>query len=368
VTNSGPEYKSGIWTYTAGIVGYAQAKGSITNCTNNGVITNGFATNGADQIRIGGVAGGADCGLIENCTNNGEVKDISNSFGGCIGGVIGCIKTNATTLTNCNNTKKVSALFSNEGKIGNKGSDGKVITENICAGGIVGLGAIALTMTRCDNTGAIELSEGGIGEYVYVGGLVGYGSSKVTIKNSNNTNSVINNFKSSTKLMMSGIVGQASSDLTLETCSNSGALTNNESSHSDKIAIGGLAGLCYNNTITGCSNTGNITNNCPVTANEYVGGFVGQIDMPGTNINPKTKITNCSYNAALSVKVASRQFSGALIGRLTDKSTDESASSVTGVTVKGSVAGTTLASDNFKTLCYGVSSNKKPTDGVTLAE
>jgi hypothetical protein len=368
VTNSGPEYKSGIWTYTAGIVGYAQAKGSITNCTNNGVITNGFATNGADQIRIGGVAGGADCGLIENCTNNGEVKDISNSFGGCIGGVIGCIKTNATTLTNCNNTKKVSALFSNEGKIGNKGGDGKAIAENICAGGIVGLGAIALTMTRCDNTGAIELSEEGIGEYVYVGGLVGYGSSKVTIKNSNNTNSVINNFKSSVKLMMSGIVGQASSDLTLETCSNSGALTNNESSHSDKIAIGGLAGLCYNNTITGCSNTGNITNNCPVTANEYVGGFVGQIDMPGTNINPKTKITNCSYNAALSVKVASRQFSGALIGRLTDKSTDESASSVTGVTVKGSVAGTTLASDNFKTLCYGVSSNKKPTDGVTLAE
>ena len=367
VTNSGPEYKSGIWTYTAGIVGYAQAKGSITSCTNNGVITNGFATNGADQLRIGGIAGGADCGLIENCTNNGEVKDISNSFGGCIGGVIGCIKTNATTLTNCNNTKKVSALFSNEGKIGNKDSDGKAIAENICAGGIVGLGAIALTMTRCDNTGAIELSEGGIGENVYVGGLVGHGSSKVTIKNSNNTNSVINNFKSSVKLMMSGIIGQASSDLTLETCSNSGALTNNESSHTDKIAIGGLAGLCYNNTITGCSNTGNITNSCAVTGNEYVGGFVGQIDMPSSSVNPKTTITNCSYDAALSVKVASREFSGALIGRLTDKS-DGSASTVTGVTVKGSVAEITLASDNFKTLCYGVSSNKKPTDGVTLAE
>jgi hypothetical protein len=98
-----------------------------------------------------------------------------------------------------------------------------------------------------------------------------------------------------------------------------------------------------------------------------VGGFIGQVDMPDKNINPKTKITNCSYNAALSVKVASREFSGALIGRLTDKS-DGSASTVTGVTVKGSVAGTTLASDNFKTLCYGVSSNKKPTDGVTLAE
>ena len=368
VTNSGPEYKSGIWTYTAGIVGYAQAKGSITNCTNNGVVTNGFATNGADQIRIGGVAGGADCGLIENCTNNGEVKDISNSFGGCIGGVIGCIKTNATTLTNCTNTKKVSALFSNEGKIGNKSGDGKAINENICAGGIVGLGAIALTMTKCDNTGAIELSEEGIGEYVYVGGLVGYGSSKVTIKNSNNTNSVINNFKSSVKLMMSGIVGQASSDLTLETCSNSGALTNNESSHSDKIAIGGLAGLCYNNTITGCSNTGNITNNCAVTGNEYMGGFVGQVDMPNSSTNPKTKITNCSYNAALSVKVASRQYSGALIGRLTDKSTDGSASTVTGVTVKGSVAGTTLSADTYKSYCFGVSSNYKKDTGITLAE
>ena len=368
VTNSGPEYKSGIWTYTAGIVGYAQAKGSITNCTNNGVVTNGFATNGADQIRIGGVAGGADCGLIENCTNNGEVKDISNSFGGCIGGVIGCIKTNATTLTNCTNTKKVSALFSNEGKIGNKSGDGKAINENICAGGIVGLGAIALTMTKCDNTGAIELSEEGIGEYVYVGGLVGYGSSKVTIKNSNNTNSVINNFKSSVKLMMSGIVGQASSDLTLETCSNSGALTNNESSHSDKIAIGGLAGLCYNNTITGCSNTGNITNNCAVTGNEYMGGFVGQVDMPNSSTNPKTKITNCSYNAALSVKVASRQYSGALIGRLTDKSTDGSASAVTGVTVKGSVAGTTLSADTYKSYCFGVNSNYKKDTGITLAE
>lgn len=363
VTNSGPEYKSGIWTYTAGIVGYAQAKGSITNCTNNGVITNGFATNGADQLRIGGIAGGADCGLIENCTNNGEVKDISNSFGGCIGGVIGCIKTNATTLTNCNNTKKVSALFSNEGKIGNKDGKGKAIYENICAGGIVGLGAIALTMTKCDNTGAIELSEGGIGEYVYVGGLVGYGSSKVTIKNSNNTKSVINNFKSSTKLMMSGIVGQASSDLTLETCSNSGALTNNESSHSDKIAIGGLAGLCYNNTITGCSNTGDITNNCPVTANEYVGGFVGQVES-----NMKTNFSGCSYNAAISVKVASRQYAGALVGRLTDKASDGITTTISSVTVKGTVAGTVLSTDNYKALCFGTSSDYKGTDGVTLAQ
>jgi hypothetical protein len=127
--------------------------------------------------------------------------------------------------------------------------------------------------------------------------------------------------------------------------------------------MGGFCGLCYDNTVSGSSSTGNITNSCAVTGNEYVGGFIGQVEA-----NKKTNFSGCSYNAAMSVKVASRQYAGALVGRLTDKASDGITTTISSVTVKGTVAGTVLAADNYTTLCYGTGSDYKGTDGVTLAQ
>jgi hypothetical protein len=182
-----------------------------------------------------------------------------------------------------------------------------------------------------------------------------------------NTGSVTNNCKASAAVNIAGLIGTTSKALTITNCTTSGAIEHKSTTTSGKIAIGGFSGLCYDNTITGCASTGNITNNCTVTSNEYIGGFIGQIETDKT-----TNISNSSFNATISVKVSSLAFAGAIVGRLTDKSGSNGdgklTTTVSNITVKGNVGGKTLSAETYKTLCYGASSDHKPTDSITLAE
>ena len=321
IINTSDVYAGSNYSYAGGIIGYARENGEILNCENNGSVTGGIFTDGTTAVRVGGIAGGADNGKMTNCTNNGEIKETSCSAGGAVGGIVGWIKSRSMTMTNCDNTKPVSCRFdATEG--------GKVAISTIYLGGIVGAADQIVSMSDCDNTG-----------------------------------SVTNNCKASAAVNIAGLIGTTSKALTITNCTTSGAIEHKSTTTSGKIAIGGFSGLCYDNTITGCTSTGNITNNCAVTSNEYIGGFIGQVEE-----NKTTKITTCNYNAALSVKVAARTYAGALVGRLTDKASDGLTTTITGITVKGSVAGTTLTADNYKSLCYGTGSDYKVADGVTLAE
>ena len=321
VINTSEAYAASHYSYTGGVIGYARAGGEVSGCTNNGSVTSGIFTDGTTAVRVGGIAGGADNGKMTNCTNNGEVKENSCSAGGAVGGIVGWIKSRTMTMTNCDNTKPVSCRFdATEG--------GKVAINTIYLGGIIGAADQDVTMTDCDNSGSIA-----------------------------------NNCKASAAVNIAGLIGTTSKALTISNCTTSGAIEHKSTTTSGKIAMGGFCGLCYDNTISGSSSTGNITNSCAVTGNEYVGGFIGQVEA-----NKKTNFSGCSYNAAMSVKVASRQYAGALVGRLTDKSSDGITTTISSVTVKGTVAGTVLATDNYTTLCYGTGSDYKGTDGVTLAE
>ena len=321
VINTSDVYAGNNYSYAGGIIGYARENGEILNCENNGSVTCGIFTNGTTAVRVGGIAGGADNSKMTNCTNNGEIKETSCSAGGAVGGIVGWIKSRSMTMTNCDNTKPVSCRFdATEG--------GKVAISTIYLGGIIGAADQIVSMSDCDNTG-----------------------------------SVTNNCKESAAVNIAGLIGTTSKALTITNCTTSGAIEHKSTTTSGKIAIGGFSGLCYDNTITGCASTGNITNNCAVTSNEYIGGFIGQVEA-----NKTTKITTCNYNAALSVKVAARTYAGALVGRLTDKASDGLTTTITGITVKGSVAGTTLTADNYKSLCYGTGSDYNVADGVTLAE
>jgi hypothetical protein len=321
VVNTSDSYAANKYSYTGGVIGYARASGEVSGCINNGSVTSGIFTNGTTAVRVGGIAGGADNGKLTNCTNNGEVKDISCSAGGAVGGIAGWVKTRSMTMTNCDNTKQVSCRFdATEG--------GKVAISTIYLGGIIGAADQVVSMSGCDNSG-----------------------------------SATNNCKASAGVNIAGLIGTASKALTISNCTTSGAIEHKSSTTSGKIAMGGFCGLCYDNTVSGSSSTGNITNSCAVTGNEYVGGFIGQVEA-----NKKTNFSGCSYNAAMSVKVASRQYAGALVGRLTDKASDGITTTISSVTVKGTVAGTVLATDNYTTLCYGTGSDYKGTDGVTLAE
>lgn len=321
VINTSEAYAASHYSYTGGVIGYARAGGEVSGCTNNGSVTSGIFTDGTTAVRVGGIAGGADNGKMTNCTNNGEVKENSCSAGGAVGGIVGWIKSRTMTMTNCDNTKPVSCRFdATEG--------GKVAINTIYLGGIIGAADQDVTMTDCDNSGSIA-----------------------------------NNCKASAAVNIAGLIGTTSKALTISNCTTSGAIEHKSTTTSGKIAMGGFCGLCYDNTISGSSSTGNITNSCAVTGNEYVGGFIGQVEA-----NKKTNFSGCSYNAAMSVKVTSRQYAGALVGRLTDKSSDGITTTISSVTVKGTVAGTVLATDNYTTLCYGTGSDYKGTDGVTLAE
>ena len=292
----------------------------MSGCTNNGSVTSGNFTNGTTAVRVGGIAGGADNGKMTNCTNNGQVTENSCSAGGAVGGIVGWIKSRTMTMTNCDNTKPVSCRFdATEG--------GKVAISTIYLGGIIGAADQVVTMSECDNTG-----------------------------------SVTNNCKASAAVNIAGLIGTTSKALTISNCTTSGAIEHKSASTSGKIAMGGFTGLCYDNTISGSSSTGNITNSCAVTSNEYVGGFIGQVEA-----NKTTKLSGCTVAADMNVKVTTRNnnhFSGVIVGRLTDKVDGTSGAdaavttTIENVVVKGGkYNGTALTADNYGTYTFGHGSN-----------
>ena len=149
-------------TGIGGVVGYKRAGGEFNECYNKGTVINKLANTGTfDQLRIGGILGYSECTKMTNCTNYGDVSDQSTSIQGCVGGVVGCVKY-AITITNCDNTAKVSGLFNNS----NTGT-------LIGVGGIVGVATKALSMSLCDNSGDVSQSDTSIGTEA-VGGVAGY--------------------------------------------------------------------------------------------------------------------------------------------------------------------------------------------------
>ena len=320
VVNTSDSYAGGKYSYSAGIIGYARASGEVSGCINNGSVTSGIFTNGTTAVRVGGIAGGADNGKLTNCTNNGEVKDISCSAGGAVGGIVGWVKSRSMTMKNCDNTKPVSCRFdATEG--------GKVAISTIYLGGIIGAADQDVTMTDCDNSG-----------------------------------SVANNCKASAAVNIAGLIGTVTKALTINNCTTSGTIEHKSTTTSGKIAMGGFCGLCYDNTVSGSSSTGNITNSCAVTSNEYVGGFIGQVEA-----NKTTKLSGCTVAADMNVKVTTRNnnhFSGVIAGRLTDKVDGTSGAdaavttTIENVVVKGGkYNGTALTADNYGTYTFGHGSN-----------
>ena len=173
------------WIYTGGIIGqYGFATGKISGCTNTGTVINGVhssATGG--NIRIGGIAGNADCATFENNTNSGTVKDVSLSKSIDLGGILGRFNCgSASTMTNCNNT-------------------GKILSENIFSGettGYVSLGGIigrttktTLVMENCANDCTLQNTNTVLKNEI-MGGIIGYGANKITVSECSSKAVIIN--------------------------------------------------------------------------------------------------------------------------------------------------------------------------------
>ena len=159
ITNESTGAAGAYNTATAGIVAY-QKTGEVNTCSNYGIVTNKMASTGWDQLRVGGVVGFFEGAEITDCINSGSVSDKSTSNGGCVGGVVGLVKS-VMTILNCDNTALVSGLFNN------------TASSVVAIGGVLGCATKSLTMDYCDNSGDVYQYDNSVSTEG-VGGLAGY--------------------------------------------------------------------------------------------------------------------------------------------------------------------------------------------------
>ena len=228
--------------YGGGIVSQNAGKAKIINCTNNGAIgkydETGLTEGG---YMLGGIAGRSNQNsLIENCKNYGEIKGGAGAGApGGVGGIVGVIA--GATIKGCFNGKENTEI--------------ELVSSKGNLGGIVGsIQANSSTIENCTNYMKIS------GDTGYVGGILGcsMNSSNVKINNCINRGTV-----ESRAQYIGGIAGRLSSDTSKKTtdvsiseCRNFGDLICN--GKFDFYYIGGIVGRMAYTTMTTCSSYENI--------------------------------------------------------------------------------------------------------------
>lgn len=173
--------------YTAGIVAINE-KGKITNCTNNGKL---------EGKLVGGIAG-ISTGELIACINTGDINNlkVGSDDTEIAGGIVGILDN--TTIENCKNTGKVKGLTYISGIAAqNKGS---------------------ISLSR--NDGELSKINGTKANTIYIGGVSGvnYSNSKiVTSKNYGNIHAT-----EDTLIMMGGICGNLEANSIIDYCENNG--------------------------------------------------------------------------------------------------------------------------------------------------
>lgn len=233
-------------TTFGGVINFIGAGHTLSNSTNNAVLTAGGAEG------VGGVIYGA-YGTVTGCVNNGLIHASKRAT--VVGGVARTVQS-AGVLENCSNTADLVAesaylagiVIKNLGTVTGCTNSGNLsfgITKSRAAG-------IAYdnqnTMSNCVNTGSITCDQ----TFCNMAGIA--------CKNSYTTADAVNTYA------------------TMTNCDNSGAITvTGENSR--------VGGVCFNmcgGTLTGCDNSGAIQLNITAVKNsgangtvEFAGGVVG---------------------------------------------------------------------------------------------
>jgi hypothetical protein len=260
-------------TQVAGLIAQDTGYTTVTNCTNGANITaTGYGAG------ITAYVSGPDS-KYDSCTNSGTIAAAPSASAGAAG-IIGWA-ADSVTLTNCQNT----------GAIQDNGASGAL-------GGIVGLvSSGSVTITSAANAGAVTHSTASSYE---TGGIVGRVESSekytTTISQSQNTAQI-----TSASTGVGGIVGGTtnSARLTVTQCRNTGAIQG-------LYDVGGLVGRNVY-TLSYSYNTGAVKSTSKSTsANRGTGGLAGKIAQSSV-------ITGC-YNVG-AVTAAVNQ--GGLVGYAT---------------------------------------------------
>lgn len=222
--------------YGGGIVSQNAGGAKIINCTNNGGIgkynETGLTEGG---FMLGGIAGRSNQdSLIENCKNYGEIKGGAGAgANGGVGGIVGVIA--GATIKGCLNGKEDTAI--------------ELVSSKGNLGGIVGsIQANSSTIENCTNYMKISAEAG------YVGGIIGCSLkwTSIAITGCENRGSVESNAR-----YLGGIIGNAyckvgstkKDDILITNCINfKNVICKNETL--DSFYLGGIAGSIANTTIS----------------------------------------------------------------------------------------------------------------------
>ena len=277
-------------------------KVSISNVWSYVPVTLALPSAATMGLRAGGIAGCVGSGsaaLFSGCRNYGEVKNASSvkmTGNMYIGGIVGQIVNNNTTVENCSNYAEV-----------NLSSKANGLISTSFAGGIVGrIGVVDnVTVKGCSNEGKVTA---GVNIKVahYIGGIVGMdhqpveGSSyNVVISGCTNASDVGAGSQSKSGYY-GGIIGCTMSRILIADCENlSGGKVFKTNNHTSESAYGGIIGKasgCEGALVSGCTNgadlieSGNVTNGAEVY--HAFGGIagIGNIDM-----------VNCSNSGDITV-------------------------------------------------------------------
>ena len=369
VKNTGTS-PSGVGVMVAGIVGRIEAaengENTISKCKNSGTVSYA-AKNENDANYLSGAAGILGCHsgtyknssylnatvTINDCENNAIVKKTANGnnnlhLGGIVAVLYGKEKsaTHVANIINCTNNK--NAQVSNEST-----SAGNWYNYT---GGIVGFHFVAGKIESCKNYAAI-ISKAGCANWdgVRVGGIGGNVNADY-VTDCNNYGNVSDESISPAGLV-GGIVGYTRGlGMTMTNCDNEGTVSGlfNNTTAKTLLAVGGLVG-CNSSAINmvNCDNKGNVVQKNTVTGTlEIVGGIIAYA-------SAKATVSNCSTNATITSARSTYEKVGAAFGRLYP-----SDCSVSSTKVYGTFNGKVLNADNYKTYCYGTSSEYKNTDGI----
>lgn len=256
-------------TFVGGLIGEAYWGPAITNASFAGSVTGRYA--------VGGILGQLNQGSVTNCTNDGLVSVVvptlvpavtgADTGGGIIGRLYGASSTQRGLIKDCVNLKAVSSPNTAGGMIGygdnleinHSSSAGDVTATGGLAGGLVGQMRRGLIVDSFA-TGNVSTSTAD-----YAGGLVGAAwadSDGSTITNSRASGSVTGHDR------LGGLIGYYRGEVTGS--SASGAVTGN-------AELGGLIGFIENANTTRNNNLQSNSSSSSVTGDTHCGGLYGRL-------------------------------------------------------------------------------------------
>ncbi len=269
-----------IATYqqVGGIVGCsARKEGStnkvtIINCNNSGKVSTGNSEKLPATVGAGGIIGCANTKtIIDNCTNSGDVIATMQKAGGIVGEQL-----LEGTITNCINNGYITAddgiggiigYISSQIDIDNCTNNANLMAQKGIVGGIVGRQK-AGTIRNCSNNGSI------IAGQQQAGGIAGHQEAGEINKCTNGGEIVSNASKG--RGISGGIVGLQKGG-SINSVYNSGLVKTKSYSEDTIDALGGIVGLQKNTSIISKA-----YNKGQFDGGDVIGGIVGQKNLSTT--------------------------------------------------------------------------------------